>query len=458
MAFDHAKLNNPFLSHYFAYVENTEAPRIMHLWSALTAASACLGRHAYFEYGIGNIYPNLYTLLVGPPATKKSTAISLASTFLEEHTMVNFAPDDTAGQRQGLITSIRDGRMEDDARIDNSNTRISDLPIQEQLDMITNMDVQRIQSKRRPTVPTEEHPDVNTIFIEAKEWGSFLGQNSIDLARFLIKLYDGDNYRYALRHEKLVLHKPLASMLGASTPTDISIILPPEVIGQGLMSRIILVFAASRAQRAFRAKLNTIAEAFVTDTFRYLWYEFRGKIDETPEAYKLFEQLYDYEIQITDPRFVYYAERRSIHLLKVSMILAACRRSSTIDANDVEEAHYILMETEQTMPDALGEHGLNATTKARQRLLEFIRYINAPITIEQLWYVMQKDMRSVEFEQTMTNLIRSGRVRKVETKEGTMVAYREVRRPEPTGVNRSYQLKEEQPERRSSVAELLNGK
>ena len=212
----------------------------MHIWAALTTASACLGRHCFFSFEIGDVYPNLYTLLVGPPATKKSTAISLATRLAQEVTNVHFAPDDTAGQRQGLIAAIEKGG--------GATTPLADLPADEQIKFLEHYEL-----------PGAGSSDRNTIFIEAKEWGSFIGQNNLDFVRFLIKLYDGDNYRYELRKESHVLQAPLAAMLGGTTPTDISVLLPPEVVGQGFMSRIILAFASSKRGRYFRPRLNQTA-------------------------------------------------------------------------------------------------------------------------------------------------------------------------------------------------------
>lgn len=385
----------------------------MHVWAALTTASACLGRHCYFSFGVGDIYPNLYTLLVGPPATKKSTAISLATKLAQGVTNVNFAPDDTAGHRQGLIAAIENGSGQ------TINEALSSLPADKQLEFLAALDI------------TQDSPDKHAIFVEAREWGSFIGQNNLDLVRFLIKLYDGDDYRYSLRKESHVLQRPLAAMLGATTPTDISILLPPEVVGQGLMSRIILVFDSRKYGRAFRPHLDAASAKEIKDTYHYLWHGCHGSIAESEGAFRLFDKLHDYVVKINDTRFVYYAERRPTHLVKLATILAACRRSQVIEEEDVSEAHYILTETEKGMPDALGEYGLSPVAKARQRLLEYIRHANSPIPLDLLWFTMQKDMRLAEFQQTIDSLLQSKRVSKVLTEDNKpMIVYREDRRDE----------------------------
>lgn len=403
-------LRNPFLRTYLRYVEHTAAPRIMHIWAALTTASACLGRHAYFDFGTGPIYPNLYTLLVGPPATKKSTAISLA-TKLTDKTQVKYAPNDTAGKRQGLIVALENVEPPTE-----KGKLFKELSGDDILSTLNSIDV------------TFSSPSKYAMFIKASEWGSFIGQNNIDLARFLIKLYDGEDYDYFLKKEKYIIRNPLFAMLGGTTPTDISVLLPPEVVGQGFMSRIILVHA-SKGRRAFRPKLDEKAANSIRGTFHHLWYNSHGVMTESPAAFQAFEKLYDYNVRINDTRFVYYAERRQTHLTKLAMILAACRHSMIIEDYDVNEAHYILAETEVTMSDALGEYGLLPEAKARQRLLEHLRYINLAIPEVELQRYMAKDMRPADFARAMEDMIVAGRVKRFNTPDRvTMVVYREPRR------------------------------
>ena len=97
--------------------------------------------------------------------------------------------------------------------------------------------------------------------------------------------------------------------------------------------------------------------------YHHLWYECHGPLLENSEALSLFEKLHSYRPVMNDTRFVYYAERRSIHLIKLSLILAACRYSEHIEVQDVAEAHFILCHTEKAMPDALGEYGLSVNAK-----------------------------------------------------------------------------------------------
>jgi len=404
------EVTNPFIRAHLAYTEDTEPPKLMHIWSALAAASASMGRHVWFPFDIGDVYPNIYTLLVGPPATRKSTAIKLASDFVRAHTDVRFAPDDTAGQRQGLITAL--GAISDEEE-DEENRALDAGDVVAMGDILANKEVEI------------NNVDKHVMFICAKEWGSFMGQNNLDLTRFLIRLYDGDDYKYGLRRDMATLTNPLATMIGGTTPTDISTLLPAEAIGQGFMSRIIMVFGATKHKDVPRPKLDQGLKKALGEVYSWLWYEMRGAMRESATAAGMFDTLYSHRVKIHDNRFMYYAERRQIHLLKVSMLLAAVRGSYEIEPQDVYEAHGLLHLTEQYMPDALGEYGLSPLARAKQKMVEFIRGAGQPVTDVVLWTVMQRDMKQIDYRTSLAGLVNAGKIAQVTTTLGSAFVYKD---------------------------------
>ena len=81
-----------FLDTYVSFVsEFTETRNIAHVWSILTAISALIGRTRYIPFGAKNIYPNMYTMIVGDPASRKSTAIKLVKDLCEDAGYNEFA-------------------------------------------------------------------------------------------------------------------------------------------------------------------------------------------------------------------------------------------------------------------------------------------------------------------------------------------------------------------------------
>lgn len=407
-------ITNDFLKTYLQYVHNTESPVIMHVWCAIAAASAAMGRHVWLESGIQKTYANHFCLLVGPPGTRKSTAIRLATKLMTKNTGVKIAPDDTGGQRQGLIAAI-ENLEEEKLRADISNLGLND---------ITDVDILKINSITLNTKGKED-PDRHSMFINAGEFGSFLGQNSLDLTRFLIKMWDGDDYNYSLKKEKMILKSPLINLLGGITSSDLATLLPPEAIGQGFMSRIILVFAPGKEKSVppSQVKLDKTVKNKLISIYKYLFYELKGGLKKSQCAFDFEDKIYMSNIKLQDARFIYYSERRADHLTKLAMVLAASKMESTITGEDYKEAHLILQETEKYMSEALGEYGLSPLAVSRQKMVEFLRQSNGPVLATTLWAMMRKDMRQVDFLSCLTDLINANKITSFNTKDGKTLTY-----------------------------------
>lgn len=410
---------NDFLKTHLDYVEHTESPLTMHTWAALCTAAACLGRHTYLKLGIGNVYPNMYCLLVGPPGTRKNAAINYPVNLMKRYTNVKFAPDDTGGQRQGLIVALEDSEKDNIAAQlqDSTVTDINLFDGDSDIDLLGNTKMEVFAS----------NPDAHTLFICATEFGSFLGQGSLEMTRFLNKMWDAEDYRYKIRKEHHTLKNALLNLLGGTTSADLASLLPAEAIGQGFMSRIILVHAAHRGKKLPPSKsyVKPELEDTLGDMYKHLFYDFRTPMMLSKGAISLEDDIYNQEIQIPDTRFVFYAMRRHTHLEKVAMVLAATNERATIEQKDIQLAHEILLETEKSMPDALGEYGLSPIALARQKMIEFIQHANGPVNSDILWAMMRRDMRLIDFKNAVADLVNGHKLIKVETDDGMAFVYNE---------------------------------
>jgi hypothetical protein len=61
------------------YAEETEAPRQFWTWAGISTIASALQRKVWLPFGFEKLYPNLYVILVGPPASRKAAPISLRS-------------------------------------------------------------------------------------------------------------------------------------------------------------------------------------------------------------------------------------------------------------------------------------------------------------------------------------------------------------------------------------------
>lgn len=399
---DSLKFNTQYLNDYLEMVEDTESPRIFHIWTAIFAVSAALGRRCYFPFGMFNVLPNHYVLLVGTPGTRKTTATNLGKRILEGSTGVRFAPSDTGFQRQGLVLALQG--PETSKEFLGAGELGSDVG-----GVLSLSDIAEITNKPEEEITSfVDVADKHHIAIVASEFSRIIGQNNMAMMDFLGERYDGESYEYQTKQTHIKLKNTLINMLACTTPVSIANALPPQAGGQGFLSRIILVYGAKKYKYVPRPTAPDVAiVGRVKDVLANIYDKMSGGFDETPAARTYCESLYRYTLDTTDSRFAHYSDRRFTHLLKLGMCLAAARGTMTIEVEDFEEAHRILRATELGMPDALGEFGMNPLAQLKQEILEHMRASMSPHTLEQILAMFHRDARSTEVTEVINDLVRT---------------------------------------------------
>ena len=409
------QFKSDYLNHYLTMVENTESPRIFHLWGAIGAVAGVLGRRCYFNFGDGVIYPNQYIVIVGTPGTRKSTVLRIAKKQLKAAARVNFAPDDTAGQRQGLIKAMLRNSATSTLYLDGVALDKRD----DTLAALTLQDVAQITDDVNDEQFEIDEADKQHLLATSDEFSRFIGQNNSQMLDFLTSTWDGSEYTYETTTKEICLERPLLNIIGCTTPVMINNSMPPAAGGQGFLSRVILVYGKTKYKSVPRPTEFPDSEvAQVRDALGIIFREFHGAFSETPAAIKLSEELYEYPLEITDSRFGYYQERRFTHLIKLTMAITASNGRMTITPDDYEEAHRILRATERGMPDALGEFGMNPLAALKQSILEFMRDSMA-MPLDELRAHFHRDARANEFMEVLNDLIRTQQLVLQSSKSGS---------------------------------------
>ena len=407
--------SNPLLQLYLEYIEESEPSYLFHTWSLIGGIAAMCGRRVYLRFGAHTLYPNQYIVLVGPPGARKGTALRFLNNRLKVSTNVRYAPDDTSGQRQGLIAAFNDTppkelnpskQLEKDIGDLFSTAGPASVPTAASLSDLSFGDA---------TVPDPSHLDRNVLFAKSDEFDSLIGTNQRELLTFLCRMWDGDDYSYQLKSERKTLNNALLTILGATTPNNIAESLPPGSIGQGFTSRLILVHSDGSRMKIPRPQDSDPKICKEIETIFTAVNTMSHEIVESPAAAKLLEELYMDECRtISDSRFVYYYERRQTHLIKLCICLASARQSNIIDLEDVQEAEAILSVTEQFMPDALGEFGLSPHAAAKQKVLDIVRSSVKPMSGASIYQIVRADVRSIsDFHILLQELVQADKLVKL---------------------------------------------
>ena len=375
---------------YFAWVKETESPAVFHRWSLIASVGAMLGRQVWLQFGDSRLFPNMYVMMVGDPGTRKSTAIKRAAKLIKRAGYDTFAGNRTSKEKFLIDLSgevHEPGGESDFAKAKRSNKDADTITILKSL----NLPGGSGSSDTSNSVPRE-------VFIAADEFNNFIGTGNIDFQSLLGELWDWDDpdlpYTQKFKNSRDVsVYQPTVSILGGNTPQGFAACFPLESIGQGFMSRLLLVYGQDTGKRITFPV--TPSEEETAELVRMLL-EIRSKVVGAvtlhPNARNLLDTIYKNWPHMEDSRFKHYSTRRFTHLLKLCIVCAAMRVSTHVTEDDVYLANTLLSHIEGMMPKAVGELGRSKNAEAANKIMQVLYDAKRPMSAKDLWPTVSNDL------------------------------------------------------------------
>lgn len=374
---------NSFYSEYFDYVGPTESPRIYHRWAAISTVAAILGRSIHFPFGHSNVYPNHFIMLVGNPGARKGAALKPAKNILKAIEFDKLGPDRISPEKF----------------------------LSEMMSLNQSVDIDGIDFE------TLNFSTPSEIYVVADEFGDFIRGN-IDFVRLLTNLWDNlDVYKHPKLHGKSVyVHEPTVNIIGATTQQDMAVTLPLEAIGQGFLSRFIMVHGEPTGIKiTFPPPVDQYKALAMEKRLKQISEEMNGQMRVEEKAHELMDRIYKSYSDLDDYRFKHYNTRRFTHLIKLSMIFAAMDCSLQVRAHHVLQANTLLHVTEQRMPKALGEFGKSRNSDVANNIIEYLKTAKMPVQLRDLWKKFSQDLNKIdELVEIIKNLEAAERIKKTE--------------------------------------------
>lgn len=379
---------------YFEYTEHTEAPIIFHRWSLVACLGAALGRSYYLPFGDFRIFPNIFCMLLGDPGTRKSSAIKSAKKILMAAGYDKFAAERTSKEKFLLDLEGVEG---DDGTVLDNNAAMRNIFGD---DFVAG--------------------DPREVFICADEFNEFVGSSNLEFLSLLGNLWDWDSpdapFKQRLKTSRSVtIYQPTVSILAGNTHAGFSEAFPPAALGQGFMSRILLVYGESSGKKiAFPSKPSeTIRNGLVAQLVE-MRSHVHGEAKLSSKARGMLEVIYRTFEGLEDARFKHYSTRRFTHLLKLCLIVAASRLSTEVGAEDVLVANTLLSLTEHRMPQAMGEFGKAKNADVAARIISVLSESRTPLDVAALWKQVQSDLDKPEdLNKLLQGLIQGGKIQYV---------------------------------------------
>lgn len=384
---------------YFEYVKETEPPVIYHRWALMSAVGAFLSRRYWFPHGHMRVFPNMYVMLIGNPGTRKSSAIKMAKRVLSTAGYSTFAAEKTSKEK-----FLLDLQGEEHGLSESKQEVLKNLFGDSAVDGVR---------------------DHREVFIVADEFNEFVGSGNTEFLSMLGALWDWDDpinpYRQRVKNSKSVeLYQPTISIIGGNTHAGFSEAFPSSIIGQGFMSRLVLVYSEPSGKKiTFPTPPPENVGKQMTDLLIEMREKVVGPATLSQTARSALDVIYKSWTDLEDSRFKHYSTRRFTHLIKLCLICSAMRLTTEIGVEDVLLANTILSYTELSMPKAMGELGKTRTTEAASKIMEALYNTKTPMAIQQLWKVVSTDLeRLTDLQTVLMNLQTADKIQVVKSSEG----------------------------------------
>lgn len=405
---------NGWIESFLAYTSNIEAAPIWRKWAAISTIAAVLERKVWTRTNKGDLYPNIYAILVGPPGTGKSITIGAAETFLREledptgSTGLHIAP--TSMTMASLVDTLA-------------------------------------ESKRSIVRPGLVPPyiEFNALTILADEFSALIHKYDPEMMAGLTKFWDGGIYGQSRRGGQLrvKIQSTCLNLLAGTTPSSLCKFMPEGAWDQGFASRLIMVYSGDRtladifddgeADLAQQADYRDLLHDLRLISFMY------GQMRLTDEALQAFREWRGGgEVPVPDhPKLTHYCSRRTAHLLKLCMV-ACCSRTNdlAISHRDFEHAKGWLIETELTMPDVFLAGIAGGDSNAIEETWHFIWMQHAKrkalIPEHEIVHFVRERVPSHSVMRTIEIMEREGSIRgKIDVRTGIKMYEPAPRKPGP---------------------------
>lgn len=369
-----------WLKAYCSFTQTSEAPLEFHFWTGISTIAAALRRRVWKDELLFQWTPNFYIIFVGPAGiVTKSTTLNIGYKILRNIKDIHFGPDSMTWhclakdfEKAVGYHSYKNGKG------------------------------------------TDEKVLMSPLTCSVSELGTFLRPDDASLVSFLTDVWDGKDrpFRHTTSSSgEIKIENAWLNIIGATTPTWLQNNFPANLIGEGIGSRIIFIFAdQKRHLTAYPSRVPQAAN--YADTEKKLTEDLQeianliGPYDLTPDAYLWGEDWYNRHNSLRNPtlassRYSGYLARKQTHLHKLAMVLAAAKRDILIiEKDDLIEAEAILATVEASMIKVFESMGVVDEAKHIAELVAFVK-AHKWITGKDLYRLCFNIMSERDFKQAL---------------------------------------------------------
>jgi len=369
--------------------ETLRSPRAFRLWTAIATIAAALERRVWTETDVKPLYPNLYTVLAGGPASGKTIMVNMCKELLAGLVKPNgifLGPDNPSA------ASFMDTLA--------ASSKVS----------INGMGI----------------PFYSAMTVACTELGDLMSKYDKDFVAKLTTLYDNPaNYSMPRRvSTSLNIEAPCINLLAGATPDALGDTIPESAWGQGFTSRLVFVFGTiPKMDRQIFNKRRNVDMTWLKTTLMSFFDDLHGEFIWDADAQAAMERWFNIEKMRPIPtygRLVNYNGRRDVHVMKLAMVSAvSAGRGLNVALDDFRRAQTWLFEAENEMPNVFRAMAQKSDTQLLQDCHHwlYMKYNRmrpderAPIDEREIWAWFEPKASTDRIDGLIKAMERTGRMR-----------------------------------------------
>lgn len=367
-----------------AYLERTsylEAPKRMHFWVAVSTIAGVLRRRTWIGGRDIVWHPNFYVILVAPPGVvAKSTTAGVGVSLLKQVPGIKFGPDIVTWQ--SLVSAF------------SATTEIFEYK--------ENMYTQ------------------SPMTIHSSEFGNLFNPQDREMADLFVKLYDGESIVKETKTSGTdCIENPCLNLIACTTPSWVAGNFPEYLIGGGLCSRIMFVYAEEKAQYCAHPWLHEykgieeIDQKLIED-LEYISINLCGQYHLSIEAEAYGEAWYqslhkNRPMHLDDARFGGYVARKQMHVYKLAQVLSAATSDSMVISKEtLATAVEMVTDLEADMDKVFSKIGKTEASNHAERMIWFVKRSGTCRYSDLYRFMYSYFPGNREFEDIVAGAVRSG--------------------------------------------------
>lgn len=370
-----------WITDFISATSTIRAPENFRLWAAITAIAGALERKVYTVTDVNRLYPNLYVVLTGEPASGKTNSVREARKTLVAAKNLKLGPDNP--------------------------TKASFL---DQFEL----------AERQNGFMT-----FHALTVICEEFGVFIKARDDEFITDLTTLFDNPEIYTAPRRQakSIALEKPTLNILACATPAALGKF-PDSAWGEGFTSRVLFIYGArnNSIRDAFRPRVDLDLDGLgrgLTEFFTNL----HGEFEWDEDARQAYNEWYNNGMQPRPDygRLEFYNGRRDTHAMKLAMISAVSSgHGLNVTLDDFNRAKLWLLSAEIQMPNVF----IAMTQASDGRIIDDLHHAmwteyakverekRKPVTRKFVWKFLEQRVTSDRIEKIIQTAENSGHINK----------------------------------------------